>query len=703
VTRSLAIVLLLALTCAVGAWLVSRRSTEPLTSALPPEAQTQQPAELAPALESGGGATQHLPAAAAPRAITSKPEPIVGPKATLDVLCVRASDGRPAADLRLEVVGYPLESGGARSEILQVTDHYSPPMTDENGRASIEVPAAIALYVGIDGTRFSVKRDGAHCAALEEGQHKLVRLEVHLSNDARVRGLVLDAASGEAQSGVRVSSNERSQSLLLATTGNDGRFEVPATTGGTAELRLEKDGYVTHLAHIAVATAEPAEEQVFRLVLGAVVQGFVLDGDRAPVHQSSVRIWLDPGFETRSYCDPRGWFSIEGLPPGVELQIEIEQWRRRVRTADPIAALEPGETRRLDLLTYRRARIDGIALDENHAPVAGVELALVPAPLAGLPCMIAELAPQETVKTDSEGRFAFTNACEGSWAVGPAVRTSRNTARELPSVPVLLSLPADAGRVLEVPIHQHANIQGRVLDPDGQPARGALVTFRLEGCPNPVAVPTAADGRFSARVLGPWSYRVHASRGSASCDSDELSARADSGEVVLTLRRAARLEVHLSRADGSSVKDGDVFGVAIDAGTNPLRFHFSVEAGGRAGIELAPGAYRCLAVDEEGHWSSVKAATVSLADASEVLELTTVDAAPITVVTSGYATPAELHVLLDGILVDERSVSPGSEGALDYPPGRLSFEHRLEGSTQEWSRVTCDAIGGRAARVVLAR
>ncbi|MBK7642857.1 MAG: hypothetical protein IPJ19_07375 [Planctomycetes bacterium] len=672
----LTLVLLFGLLLAAGVWFLAPRTTS-APVALPPS-PTPAASEVAAALEGQAPLPQHAPAAPPTRPVSARPDPIVGPKATLEVLCVRASDHRAVAGLAVEVRG--------GSEDRRITDEYFPPVGDENGRITLEVPAQSGLRVALLRSLTSARAKPVPCAALAEGEHRLVELAIELPGDTHLSGQVTDARDGEVLVGVEVSSAGNSQHEYLATTGNDGRFEIADTSWAPTQLLLEKQGYVARRVRLEPEAKLAQAEHAFTLARGATLQGFLLDAQGEPVQMGSVRVWTGTGFEARSFCDAKGWYSMDGLAPGEEYQVDIERWRRRVVEADPLAPLEPGETRRLDLRLPAPMILAGIVLDEDQKPYAGLELALARVPKSGIACFDPSLEPEETVLTDFEGRFRFVSARAGEWAVGPTT-SSRSP---IPLVPSLVSLPQTGDQPLVLQVLRRARLQGRVVDAAGKPAGVVQLSVRLEGCRNAGWATTKADGSFDVPVRGPWAYLVKARSRSGAADSPEVEARAGGGETVLQLGGSSWLEVHLAGA----TREAWLAGASETASTPGTSFRVAFDESGKASLDLAPGSYRLLA-HVGGSWSHPRTVKLEVGATTLVGELALEPTAFVDLDASAYSSNVHVVLALEGIQVGEYVLDPLKPRSFPAPPGAIAIAH---GETRHTIVTT---RSGEHARVVL--
>jgi len=686
VTRILAIVLLLALACAGALWLVSHRSTEPLSSPLPSQAQAAPVSEAARALESEPAARTHLPAAPPPRVVSSKPDPILGPKAMLALQVVDARTGEAVSGVPVRVFrpSRPEEHSRWHAELnldnwSALTDEYFPPQTDSTGSVRVEVPAGVELRACISSPGAEYQAAPLAQAGLSEGEERTLEMRVRRAADHVLRGRVLDDVSAEPLAGVEVSLIENGQAIQAATSDSTGSFEIPLDSWRIEAARFEKTHYVARSLKLNVAQDE--SELEVRMQHGARVVGHLLDERGEFLTMSSIRLSGEGGYESGCFCDEKGEFEIDEVPPGLPIEVEIERWRRPILNVDPLPALQPGETRTLELRTSQARRLEGIAVDENRKPVPGIKLMLV-ANRPGAACIdenwFGSSAPQAT--TNEEGRFAFEEVYSGSWLIGAAdVIPARAT-------PVTIGPSDQTPVVLE--ILRSASVRGLVVDPEGKPVSEARIEFALEGCTRIGMFPSGPDGAFSVPVQGRWSYRVRAFGPPGTLPSKSIEASAGNWDLKLQLEPAAMLLLQLAEP----IADGDG-AIAICMGSAAQRFEYLFESDGRAELSLPAGNYRFLVECGDGRWSRIESASVEVG-ARPILR--TVELQPkvsLRIALREFASPIELEWSCEGIRLGEAVFEPASENEIDVPAAELSIAYRPRGSAAEWKRVAAKAPG----------
>ncbi len=690
--RVLAISFFLALVCAT-AWLLPHKSAKPLSSPLPPEAPARADSRTAGALESEQVAQPHVPAAGTPLAISSKPDPILGPKAVFTIRVLDARTGEAVGGVGVLVFrpSRPEEHSPWHRELglenwSALTDEYFPPQTDVAGRVRVEVPAGVEIRACIASAGPQYQADPVAEAGLLEGEERAIELRVRRAADHVLRGRVVDDVSSEPLDGVELSLIENKQAIHAAITDSAGRFEVPLGSWHTEAARFEKPHYVTRQLKLNVAEDESALD--VRMQHGAHVVGHLLDERGEFLTMSSIRLTGDDGYDSSSFCDEKGGFEIDEVPPGLALEVGIERWSRHILDADPLSALQPGETRTLELRTSQARRLEGIALDENRKPVPGIVLRLV-ANRPGAACIdenwIGSSAPQAT--TDEEGHFVFGEVYSGSWLIGVAdVIPAR-------AMSVIVGTGDQSPVTLE--LLRSASIRGVVVDPEGKPVGGAMIEFALEGCTRIGLLPCGLDGGFSAPVQGRWSYRMRALGPPGTLPSKPIEASAGNWDLKLQLEPAAMLLLEV--ADPAAVQDGASV-ICMGSDARPVECSFASD--GRAEVSLPPGSYRFLVECGDGRWSRIESASVELGPRPQVRRIELQPKASLRIVAGEFASAIELECSREGFSLGSTVLDPSSQTEWDVPPGPVSIAYRSRGGA-EWKRMVASATPGEPLEVVL--
>jgi hypothetical protein len=693
VKRVFAIPFLFALACAT-VWLFSNRGAEPPSPPPPPAAAASADARTAGAIETEPGARLHVPAAGTPLAISSKPDPILGPKAALEIRVVDARTGEAVAGVDLLVLrpSRPEEHSSWHRELglenwSALTDEYFPPHPDLAGRARVEVPAGVELRVCVVSPGAEYQADPLAEAALLQNEERAIELRVRRAVDHVLRGRVVDDLSSQPLDSVEVSLIENTQAIQAATTGAAGRFVIPLRSWRTEAARFEKPHYVSR--QLKLDSAEDEGELEVRMQHGARVAGHLLDERGEFLTMSSIRLTGEDGYDASCFCDEKGGFQIDEVPPGFALEVQIERWSRHILDADPLPALQQGETRTLELRTSQARKLQGIALDENRKPIPGIVLMLV-ANRPGAACIdenwFGSSAPQAT--TDEEGHFLFNDVYSGSWLIGAAdVIPARAT-------PLILGAGDQSPIVLE--ILRGGSIRGFVVDPEGKPVSDAMIEFALEGCTRIGLLHCGPDGGFSAPVQGRWSYRMRALGPPGTLPSKPIEASAGNWNLKLQLEPAAMLLLEV--ADPAAVQDGASV-ICIGSNAQPVECSFASD--GRAEVSLPPGSYRFLVECGDGRWSRIESASVELGARPQVRRVELQPKASLRIVARDFASAIEVEWSLEGFSLGSIFLDPSSRNECDVPPGQVSIAYRSRGGGAEWKRVVASATPGEPLEVVL--
>ncbi len=313
-----------------------------------------------------------------------------------------------------------------------------------------------------------------------EGQR--VTRDLELSPGVRVTGLVVDG-KGAPVAGAEVRA--RSMGLgqigwqwgvqadmsppLLATSGPDGRFEIPGLPPRKDWLLFAKKAPLLgeNSPPTAVSAEAPPKDLVLKLVSGCVVAGRVIDGSGAPVAGATLWIYSQTpdmqGESTQARCKDDGTFRVEGLPWG---QVGISASSQgQGNTHHQIDALTAGEVREgIEIkLAGGAATITGVLVDEKGSPVA----------YKSLLAMNQSAGSNSQTQSDAEGVFRFEGIGAGTTQISGGDWNNRT---ELLTV----TAPVQDIRVTwkEPP---SAMLEGLVVDPQGNPVPICQVSVKGAG------------------------------------------------------------------------------------------------------------------------------------------------------------------------------------------------------------------------------
>ncbi len=351
-------------------------------------------------------------------------------------LMVYGAEGEPATGVQVNVLG-------ERGNYLFAVD------TGDNGLAEIQGLSLETIQVEI---RDPDHGKGRLSARLEPAPGPRVSLTLERLLEGRIVGRV--EFDGEPLgAGIRVvASGERS---YLVTPGDEGEFELMVAPGDYRVyahfgLRAETAKGAPSSEDVAVSVEDEQEVGPLALVLNmdrAEFFGRVESDDGSPVVNALVRVRAreDPFFRRETMTDGEGSFSLDRLVAGIDYEVDVYSPDGREMSAE---SLRPGSQQVLRLPPTKR--VCGEVVDAEGAAIRDFEVTL----FAGR----------------SARNFHFSNA-EGSWCLPEVGRAHK------------LLVRARGGMVTHAPVEGHliseiaeeVGVRGRVLDPDGQGLRGAML------------------------------------------------------------------------------------------------------------------------------------------------------------------------------------------------------------------------------------
>lgn len=246
---------------------------------------------------------------------------------------------------------------------------------------------------------------------------------------SRLTGVVRDP-TGAPVSGIKVSvfpnwgGNEGE-----AKTDANGRYELswnPQRFGGpnTTFCVIGRD--VAKNLAVAQEIEEGATTVDLRLEHGLVVAGRVENAKGKPLPNASLQLHLWSGSMGSSFdnkpltTDAQGRFEFKALPPDRRYSL----WATAKGYGSVNANIQPGDadTNRIELapcvLQVADRKLAGQVLDAEDKPVARVQVH-----------MSGQGQPNDSMKTDDQGRFAFNQVCEGQIQLYASAQTAYGNAR----------------------------------------------------------------------------------------------------------------------------------------------------------------------------------------------------------------------------------------------------------------------------------
>ncbi len=524
------------------------------------------------------------PEAPAPRTAPTPP----AARATL-VATLRTSERRPVT---LQVIPGERAASVSCLEAAASLSLASMQATPRAPVVTLAVPAERRLQLLASVSGEEVARWSTPLQALAAGA--TLEIEVPVPEEAaRIRGLVVDRATSRPIAGASIEPEEASDAFRCrrATSAADGTFAIPDPPGNPrdAYFRVRAAGYASTDFPLGMARVDPGTPLRLELVGAATLAVTVRRSDGSPARDVGVEVATDWIGNTRvegerAVTDASGRCSFPELPSGTELQLALYRGGRLLREEPDVSALHPGERREL-AIEIDSARVRGQLVDQHGQPVVGAPVGLrAVTKRSGATGRNAFVA---VVDAGPAGRFVFDDVPSGTWEVAADAAPALDLAAASTRVAI-----APGARDVEVTLvgYRGLFISGQVLDPEGRPIAGEVITATAgDGAPNPVAS-SGPDGRFVLGPVRPLEYTV-----SSRSPSDGVRARAGASDVVVRLRPVAGIRGRVLDAQTGAPTRAEL---TIRALEGPRR-SFATRAGADGLFQvsdLPPGRWRIEAL-----------------------------------------------------------------------------------------------------------
>lgn len=297
---------------------------------------------------------------------------------------------------------------------------------------------------------------------------------------ARFRGLFTD--------GMFASTRAPRRELGRTVSNADGSFELLGLLPGRVFLDARSDGWFVRTPGTARLAGGQIQEGIeLRAVAGGRVRGIVLGADGGPA--KGARVSLRPGLNAffgqiteRQYrwleteTDADGRFDLPGVPAGLGYTVAASSSQFALEEQHGVDVLV-GQVSEVALRGHAGATIEGQVLDEQGAPVAAAQVAMVYLDISRV--LFSADGRDEPIVSDAKGHFRIEHVAAGRVAfVAVADQQAPSNIAELAVV--------DGGvypdLVLQLGIG--ATVRGRVVDDQQQPVAGVAVELRPFERPN---------------------------------------------------------------------------------------------------------------------------------------------------------------------------------------------------------------------------
>jgi hypothetical protein len=346
----------------------------------------------------------------------------------------------------------------------------------------------------------------------------------------------------------------RQVGVVESISGPDGSFALAGVTPGPWTLMVEAPGFGTlRLERVEV----PARPLVLKLEGEArTLGGLVVTADGAPVAQARVLLGGPSVSSPReAWSDAKGLFMFHGL--GFGRFVVRATAGQRVSSNESVVIDEgTGWLPPVKLTLGAGATLSGRVIDDKGNPLARAEVELT-APPAG--------DAFEIVRSDQQGRFTI-----GPVAPGRYQAWARAAGHALVSPPEV-ELRVESSARLDIRLLRAAQLSGQVVDEQGKPLAGALITVAAQtglGVQDlavlPGSLPPASD---AANLPAEALTRKGRLRSTASGEGGRfLLPDLPPGPVRVEVTAAARLPVRKGPLDVASGRSVDLGKLTLVAG-----------------------------------------------------------------------------------------------------------------------------------------
>lgn len=726
VLRSLVFVLLVAAGWLVWSW---SSGTEANSAAARPAVAEVMQSLATPAEERATEAPQVDDETKRVETEVADSEPIAAPTkptttATIRVTVVARESNEPLEGRHVFAVANPVLAiaGGAPKgwALLSSKGVRAAPseaaLSDSAGRVELEVEAGRAHTVHESTSVAGVSVD---VAALDAGATVEIVLRIPIGADASFFGRVVDVQTRKPIASARFWVDDSSRGNASKSSGeqveSSGEFELRYRSWEDSFVRVEAEGYAWAVAPLAKEHATRRSALEIPLARCATLEVLVLEGAR-PLADANVRattegyrMSVSTGLSSLYFGGDPHWSAASGaegvarlvdLAPRAPLTLEVAHEGRKKSLGEPLA-LEPGETRRIEIRFGAGATIRGRVETSSGAPLADVELWRVVAERRSRTMLENHDKAVATARSDASGQFTFEDVAEGVWSIGVAPkRSDRRRAR--PEKPHQLAPVAEpvvvtgTEAVIDVVVRTDEGrfLSGRTLDSSGSVTSCSVLAHNSDSGVF-VFGSSADDGTFRLGPLPAGEYRVQASArrgggsGARDSESEDVRALAGASDVELRLLPGGGVSVRLIGPDGAAI-DGDLW---LD-GIAPHSFaSMTATRSGRGTFEgLAPGAYFLSASTSSGLFASRSGVVVRAGAATEEIELRLEPGAILELKYAGPEPVETYSVFVDGARIASNGVEKGASARFVVPASAIEVRKlEREGEAPEVHRLTLSA------------
>jgi uncharacterized GH25 family protein len=399
-------------------------------------------------------------------------EPIQGAK-------VRASSTQANAATRKDSVSIKFDDGSVQ--------------TNEAGEYSIDtLEEGPHMVICFHQDYQTLKKNDVHVRAGMDA------VDFRMTNGGRLKGTVVDKASGKPIAGARLSSSDMADLHKDAITAEDGTFVLAGLTAGAraVSVNVVAPGYARVRRDIKVEDNREREE-TFELEPTGVVAGRVVTsgGDPVPNARVMARKSQESGVEqtlATDITDKEGKFSLLNVEAGDGIWVRVKraEFLDGMSEAFNVSAAEPVDVG--DVVLQMGGSLSGVVLGADGKGLSG---AMVTVAFEGETELQQGNNPQSP--TNARGEFLIQGLRSGT--VDLVAKASHFLETRLGGVEVK---EGQVHRDIKIQLEAGNSVAGVVLDSNGRPVANAEVTGKdySQGVKELRSI-SGSDGRFTVEGI----------------------------------------------------------------------------------------------------------------------------------------------------------------------------------------------------------
>jgi len=461
---------------------------------------------------------------------------------------VTGPDGEPVQGAKVRASQVGAQAAQQRREQVSLQFERSRLETDEQGEFVLDTLAEGAYMVlcwQTDGDYATLRRNDVH---VRPGMDPL---NLQLDRGGRIRGSVIDEATGEPIAGAQISANDVADIRKEAVSNADGSFLLRglAAAGRSVMISVNAPDYARGKRQVKLQKGQEREE-TFELTPTGVVSGRVLNSAGDPVQGARVMAKQTQevsGVEqtlSTDVTDSDGMFSLSGIEAGESRWVRAKKSQYLDGHSDAFG-LEPSQSVNIGTITLELgATLKGSVVGGDGKGVPDCQVIIA---LEGQTDL--QYGGNPSNHTNARGEFSIGGLNSGT--VDLVVKATHFIEKRVTGISII---EGQQFTLDPINLEQGTSVSGRVVDRLGEPVPNAEVVARdySQGAKE-IRTSSTADGTFSVEnVLAEDFIEIavtHTNFGSYS--NEKVSVAAPDLEIVL--KELGRLRGVVVDPDGEAI------------------------------------------------------------------------------------------------------------------------------------------------------